>query len=323
MKVVIAGGTGFLGRALAEALAVDEHDVVILTRRHSAQMARYGGRQVYLVRWDPDGQVEPWADEIDGAGAVVNLAGESIGDRRWSKARKAVILQSRLLATRSLVAAISAVAARPTIFVSASAVGYYGPLDDRIATEDTPPGSDFLANVCVQWEGEAVRAASPRTRVVCIRTGLVLDGTGGALPRMLIPFRVGLGGRIGSGLQYWPWIHRQDWVDLVRWTLATPAVSGPVNATAPAPVTNMEFSRALGRAMHRPALMPAPASVLRLILGEMADGLLLAGQRAMPAKAQRLGFKFRFERVEDAFAAVFSGRPKAKARRAFHPASRP
>src|SRR5206468_12654328 len=176
-------------------------------------------------------------------------AGESIAGSRWTAAHKRRILDSRVQATRSLVAAIRGAATPPRVFVSGSAVGYYGPLDDEIATEDTRPGSDFLAGVCVQWEAEAARAASDRTRVVGIRTGLVLERDGGALPEMLPPFRFGAGGPVGSGRQYWPWIHRQDWIDLVRWTIRTPTASGPINAAAPNPVTNTAFARALGKAL--------------------------------------------------------------------------
>jgi uncharacterized protein (TIGR01777 family) len=174
-----------------------------------------------------------------------------------------------------------------------------------MVSEDASPGSDFLAQVCVQWETEAARAASARTRVVHIRTGLVLERDGGALPPMLPPFKLGVGGPVGSGRQYWPWILRADWIDLVQWALDTDALSGPVNATAPAPVTNAEFARALGRALHRPAFMPAPAFALRLLLGEMADALILSGQRVVPAKAQRLGFSFRYTHLSDALAAIF------------------
>jgi len=296
MRIVIAGGTGFLGTPLASTLARDGHQVVILTRGS-------GGAR---VTWTPNGDAGPWASVIDGAGAVINLAGESIAGKRWSAAQKQRILDSRVAATRSLATAIRQVPAPPPVFISGSAVGYYGPLGDETVTEEAPPGSDFLARVCTAWEAEAALAASTRTRVVCIRTGLVLDKDGGALPEMLPPFKVGAGGPVGSGRQYWPWIHRDDWVALVRWAIATPAASGPVNATGPNPVTNAEFARALGRAMHRPAFMPAPAFALRLLLGEMADGLLLSGQRAVPAKATRAGFTFTYQRVDDALGAIFS-----------------
>lgn len=308
MKIVLAGATGFLGRPLAAALAADGHDVVILSRAStgSAQGVSTGSPRVgRIVAWAPDGGTGPWASELNGAGAVVNLAGESIAARRWTSAHKQRILDSRVQATRSLVTAIQTAGTPPPVFVSGSAVGYYGPLGDAAVAEDAPAGSDFLAHVCVQWEREALRAAGDRTRVVCIRTGLVLEKDGGALPQMLPPFKFGAGGPVGSGRQFWPWIHRDDWIALVRWAIRTPAVNGAINATAPTPVTNAEFARALGRAMHRPAFMPAPGFALRLLLGEMADGLLLSGQRAVPAKAQRLGFQFKYASLDDALRAIF------------------
>jgi uncharacterized protein (TIGR01777 family) len=300
MKIVIAGGTGFLGRPLAERLSSDGHDVVILTRGSgpSATSAR-------MVAWTPDGNAGAWATEIDGAHAVVNLAGASIAGKRWSAAHKQRILDSRVLATRSLAEAIARASRPPSVLVSGSAVGYYGPCEDEVVTEATPPGNDFLAGVCTQWEAEASRAANPRTRVVSVRTGIVLERDGGALPEMLPPFKFGVGGPVGSGRQYWPWIHRTDWIGLVQWSIQTERVTGGLNATAPHPVTNAEFASALGRALHRPAFMPAPAFALRLMLGEMADALLLSGQRAVPAKAEALGFRFKYSRIDEALAAVF------------------
>jgi len=299
MGLVIAGGTGFLGRPLATALGPD---VVILTRQ-PARPAR--APQTRVREWTPDGTAGPWASIIDGADAVVNLAGESIAGARWTDAQKRRILDSRVLATRSLVAAIAQAGSPPPVFVSGSAVGYYGPLGDEIVTEERAAGADFLAGVCVQWEAEAMRAASPRTRVVCIRTGLVLERDGGALPKMLPPFWLGAGGRVGSGRQYWPWIHRQDWIDLVRFAIRTARVAGPLNATAPHPVTNAEFARALGRSIGRPSFMPTPGFALKLLLGEMAEALLLSGQRAVPAKAERLGYEFAFTDLAAAFRAIF------------------
>ncbi|MCC7417131.1 MAG: TIGR01777 family oxidoreductase [Acidobacteria bacterium] len=307
MRIVIAGGTGFLGRALAAALAADRHELVILTRRPGtprAGVARF-------VSWKPDGGTGSFARAIDGASAVVNLAGESIAGRRWSPARKRRILESRRDATRSRAAAIAAAGQPPAVFLSASAVGYYGPHGDERLDETAPAGSDFLAEVCVQWEAEAHRVASARTRVVCLRTGLVLARDGGALPRMLLPFRLFAGGRIGDGRQYWPWIHRDDWVGLVRYALERPAIAGAINLTAPDPVVNAEFARALGRALRRPALLPAPAFALRLMLGEMAEALLLSGQRAVPVKAQREGYRFAYERVDEALGAIFARGPQA------------
>jgi uncharacterized protein len=304
MRIVISGGTGFLGRALVDALAADGHEIVVLTRGSRPE----GGAPHRFVSWSPGsdaGGVGPWAAELDRAGAVVNLAGESIAGHRWSAAQKQRIAESRLLATRSLVAAIRATGTPPVVLVSGSAVGYYGPLGDAVATEDTPPGGDFLASVCVQWEAEAARAASPRTRVALVRTGLVLERDGGALAKMLPPFWVGAGGPVGSGRQYWPWIHRRDWIDLVRWIIRSANVSGPINATAPAPVTSEEFARTLGRVLRRPAFMRAPAFALKLALGEMAEALLLSGQRAVPQKAERLGFGFRYTQLEDALRAIF------------------
>jgi uncharacterized protein len=299
MKIVIAGGTGFLGRALSEALAADGHEIVLLSR------AAHRGSGARTVAWTPDGSTGPWAAEIDGAGAVVNLAGESIAAKRWSAAQKERILQSRLLATRSLTGAINTAGRPPAAFVSGSAVGYYGPLGGEIVQEDHAPGSDFLATVCRQWEAESRRVTVPGTRVAQIRTGLVLARDGGALPKMLPPFWFGAGGLVGSGRQYWPWIHRADWVDLVRWAITTPAVSGPLNASAPEPQTNADFARALGRALHRPSFVPAPAFAMKLLLGEMAEGLLLSGQRAVPAKAEQLGYRFRYTTLDSALSAIF------------------
>jgi len=300
MKIVIAGGTGFLGMALVRALSPD-HDIVILSRRPSAP----GPPRVSVAPWTPDGTSGSWTAVLDGAGAVVNLAGESIAGRRWTAAQKTRILDSRLLATRSLATAIASASRPPAVFVSGSAVGYYGPLGDEGATEDHAPGSDFLASVCVKWEGQALAASSARTRVVCARTGIVLDRREGALPKMLPPFWLGAGGPVGSGRQYWPWIHLGDWVALVRYAIENQAVSGALNVTAPNPVQNRDFARALGRVLHRPAVLPTPGFALKLLLGEMAEGLLLSGQRAIPAKAEQLGFRFSYRDLDPALRAIF------------------
>jgi uncharacterized protein (TIGR01777 family) len=308
VKVVIAGGTGFLGRPLAQTLARGGTDVVILGRKTSSEgAASVSHPNIRFVTWDPADPAGSWRAEIGGA-AVVNLAGESIAARRWSAAQKQRILDSRLQATEALGRAIRAASSPVPVFVSGSAVGYYGPLDDEVVREEHAPGSDFLADVCEQWESAAVRSTAGATRVVCIRTGLVLERDGGALPRMLLPFKLGLGGVLGSGRQYMPWIHRADWIALVQWAIENPAVSGPINATAPHPVTNGVFTKALGRALHRPTFLPAPAFALRLLLGEMADALLLSGQNVVPAKAQRSGFSFQYQELERAFAAIFHER---------------
>ncbi|MGB7219575.1 MAG: TIGR01777 family oxidoreductase, partial [Vicinamibacterales bacterium] len=237
MRIVIAGGTGFLGQPLANRLVAEGHDVVILTRGSARAGAVARPR---LVTWTPDGEVAPWAAEIDGAGAVINLAGVSIAGGRWSAVHKQRVLDSRVRATSSLAEACRRASVPPSVFISGSAVGFYGPHGDEILTEEAAAGSDFLAGVCVRWEAEAGRAAGASTRLVCLRTGLVLDRSGGALPQMLLPFRFGVGGPVGSGRQYWPWIHYDDWLALVIWIIDTPAVSGPLNATAPVPVSNTD-----------------------------------------------------------------------------------
>jgi len=301
MRIVMTGATGFLGTPLAAALRADGHEVTALTRRPSAVPP-----PTHAVLWTADGSIGPWADAIDGADAVVNLAGESIAGARWTDAHKRRIRESRILATRSIADAIRTASAPPSVVVSGSAVGYYGPHGEEPLTELTPAGTDFLAQVCVDWEREAQAASTPRTRVVCIRTGLVLERDGGALPQMLPPFRFGVGGPVGSGRQYWPWIHRADWIALVRWLIGSPSVSGAVNATAPEPVANAEFARTLGRVLRRPAMLPAPAFALRAILGEMAGALLLSGQRAVPDVAERNGFSFTYRRLEPALHAIFN-----------------
>jgi len=294
MRTVIAGGSGFLGRALARALVTAGHDVVTLTRRAAAGPSSNGR----AATWAPDGGIGDWARELDGATAVVNLAGESIAGRRWSAAHKRQILESRVLATRSLVHAIGAAAPAPQVFISGSAVGYYGARGDEVVTEVNAPGTDFLARVCVDWEAEA-RAAEPLTRVAYLRTGLVLDRNEGALPQMLPPFWFGAGGPVGSGRQYWPWIQVEDWVDLVRFIIQTPAAAGALNATAPAPVTNKDFSKALGKVLHRPAFAPVPEFAVRTLYGQMAE-IVAEGQRAVPRRTLDLGYAFNHTSVEPA-----------------------
>ena len=305
MKVVIAGGAGFLGSGLAMSFREDGHDVVVLTRRP---------RKPGDVAWDPLAPADNPASTVDGADAVINLAGESLDAGRWTAARKAAILESRIAATRAIVAAIAGARRPPAVFVSASAVGFYGTHGSEALTENSPPGSDFLASVCVAWEAQALEAAWI-TRVVLLRTGLVLDRGGGALPKLVLPFRLFAGGRAGSGKQYWSWIHRDDWTRIVRWAIDTPEITGPLNLTASSPVTNAEFARTLGRVLHRPALTPAPAFAMRLLLGEMADALILNGQRVLPAKATLHGFEFRYPDLGSALRGIFGGVPAA-ARRA-------
>ena len=290
MKIVIAGGTGFLGLPLTSSLVQDGHDVVVLTRHEHARVAD-GARAVV---WDLQRALSPWAAELDGADVVINLAGEPIAAHRWTAAQKHRIEDSRVLATQRIARAIVEAQKPPALLLNGSAVGYYGHCGDGVVTEDTGAGHDFLAGVCRRWETQAVAASSAGTRVVCLRTGLVLAKDGGALPKMLPPFRLGLGGRLGTGRQYWPWIHHQDWQRLVRFVLDTPSIVGALNATAPTPVTNDEFTRELGRALGRPTPFPVPRVALHILLGEMADALLLSGQRTSSARSTDLGFRFTY-----------------------------
>ena len=308
MKVVIAGGTGFLGAPLAEAYAEEGHEVLVLTRSLASGVAAHdpgtGMPGITRFGWTPDGKVGAWTAALDNAAAVINLAGEPLDRGRWSPQRKAVLRDSRLLATRSLAAAVAAAAVPPAVFVSGSAVGYYGDTGQATVTEGSPAGRDFPAQLCEDWEAEAQRAAAAGTRIAVLRTGIVLERSGGALPKMMRPFRFFVGGPIGSGRQYVSWIHRLDWVEMVRWIVATAAADGPINATAPAPVTSRELARAIGRALHRPSLLPVPGFAVRLAVGELAESIL-TGQRALPARAQALGYHFRYPDIDQAFRGLF------------------
>jgi uncharacterized protein (TIGR01777 family) len=314
MKIVIAGGTGFLGSPLAEVYAEEGHDVRVLTRSLPPGEARHepgtGMPGVTRVGWAPTGPESDSAAAaltalVDDADAVVNLAGESLGDKRWTAQRKAQLRDSRIHPTRALVAATRATARPPRVFVSASGAGYYGASGDEPKTEDSPPGNDFLAQLCEDWEAEARRASPAGTRVVLLRTGIVLERSGGVLAKLLPPFRFFVGGPMGSGRQYVSWIHRLDYLEMVRWIIDTPGIDGAVNATAPHPVTNREFARAVGRALRRPSFVPAPAFALKILLGEMAEPLLLTGQRVIPARALSHGYHFRYPEIDIAMRGIF------------------
>ncbi len=310
MRIVIAGGTGFLGSPLAEGYAEEGHDVRVLTRSLKPGESRHdsgtGVPGVTRVGWNPGGS-GAWELVIDGADAVVNLAGSGIGDARWTPQRKALIRDSRIIPTKTLAEAIRKAAHPPAVFVSGSGAGYYGAsLDDDVKTESSPAGDDFLARVCQDWEAEAARAASASTRVVTMRTAMVIERSGGALQKLVRPFRFFAGGRVGSGRQYMSWIHRIDWIEMVRWIVDTRALTGTLNAAAPSPVTNREFARALGRALHRPALVPTPGWPLKIALGEMAEALVLTGQRVVPQRALSHGFHFRYPEIDQAFRGIFA-----------------
>jgi uncharacterized protein (TIGR01777 family) len=297
MRIVVAGGSGFLGSALVRTLRDAGCQTLVLTRQPRGDDD---------VRWAPESRGGTWTAALERSDAVVNLAGEGIADKPWTAARKAAILASRVTSTRALAEAIRACAHPPRSFISASGVGFYGTPGTEVLTEESAPGSDFLATVCQSWERET-GAAAGAARIVLLRTGLVLARNGGALPRMALPFRFFAGGRVGSGQQFVSWIHLSDWVEMVRWALQNSEVAGPLNVTAPSPVTNAEFARALGAAMHRPAFIPVPAFAVRGLLGaEMANALLLEGQRALPRKADSLGFRFRYSDVDAALAAIYA-----------------
>ena len=292
MTVVLAGGSGFLGSKLRAQLERDGHRVLNLTRSPSPD--RPGD-----IAWQPDGSAGQLAAHLEGADAVVNLAGENIAGTFWSEARKAQLRNSRLLATRTIVRAISACERPPKALVTGSAVGYYGAHGDETVTERTPPGSGFLAQLCVDWEQEARAVDSAQTRLVIVRTGLVLGADGGALKKMILPFKLGLGATLGSGDQYMPWIHVDDWVSMIGWLISADRAMGAFNASAPTPVTNRDFTRTLGRVLRRPAVFHAPAFVLKIGLGELAN-MLLTGQRVLPSAAEEMGFRFAYRELEPA-----------------------
>ena len=292
MTVVLAGGSGFLGSKLRAQLEREGHRVVNLTR--SPRPDRKGD-----LPWQPDGSAGQLAAHLEGADAVVNLAGENIAGTFWSEARKAQLRNSRLLATRTVVRAIAACERPPKALISGSAVGYYGAHGDEIVTERTPPGTDFLARLCVDWEQEARAGESAKTRLVILRSGVVLGADGGALNKMILPFKLGLGASLGSGDQYMPWIHVDDWVSMLVWLIGADRAIGAFNASAPTPVTNRDFTRTLGRVLRRPAVFHAPSFVLKIGLGELAE-MLLTGQRVLPAAAEELGFRFAHRQLEPA-----------------------
>ena len=284
MEVVVTGSSGPIGQALCSLLVRSGHHVVRVVRRpiRPGEVA---------LRWDPEaGTID--AVGLEGVDAVVHLAGAGVGDSRWTEARKRVLVESRTRSTALLAGALAGLDRRPRVLVSASAIGFYGDRGDEILTEQSPPGDDFLASLCVRWEAETAVAAEAGIRVVCARTGLVLSSEGGALPKLLPLFKLGLGGRFGSGAQWWSWITLDDEIRAIEWMLGND-VRGPVNLTAPNPVTNGEFTRVLGAALYRPALLSVPRFGPRLLLGsELADALLFTSARVRPAVLESGGFAF-------------------------------
>ena len=301
MNVLVTGTTGFLGRALCRQLHEAGHQVVALSRDTEAARRRVPWLD-QCFPWAPLTQ-EPPGEAFEGVDAVAHLAGESIAGR-WSKAKKQAILQSRVIGTRHLVAAMGRLDSRPRVLVSASAYGWYGDRGDDILMENEPPGHDFLAEVCRQWEQEATSAEGLGVRVVRLRNSLVLGPGGGFLAPQLPLYRLGLGGRIGNGRQWLPWIHRADLVRMVLYVIEQP-IGGAVNATAPEPVRQAEFAATLGRVLGRPTLLPAPAWAVRLVLGEFA-GELLSSRRMVPGRMQETGFEFQFPTLEPALREVLA-----------------
>ena len=291
MRVLITGGTGLIGTALVKSLRDSNCEVTILTRspdRHQASTPN----GVRLEKWDGE-TAEGWGHLVSQVDAVVNLTGEGIANGRWSTTRKERIRESRIRAGNALVSAIRDAETAPGTLIQSSAVGYYGPGGDETMTEQNSPGEDFLARVCFDWEASTAEVEAMGVRRAVIRTGVVLSAQGGALPRMTLPFRLFAGGPLGSGKQYFPWIHIADEVAAIRFLLENEKASGPYNLAAPNPPRNREFVRDLGRAMGRPSLLPTPSFALQALFGEMST-VLLDGQRAVPARLQEDGYEFIF-----------------------------
>lgn len=296
MRIAITGASGLIGTALSDALRADGHSVVPVVRR------RVGAGED-AIAWDPAaGTID--ATALEGIDAVVNLAGAGIGDARWSDARRREIRESRVRGTEILATAIASLDRTPSVLLSGSAIGFYGDTADRTVDESAPAGDDFLASVCVDWEAAARPAIDAGVRTAFLRTGIVLSPTGGAMGKMLPLFRFGLGGRMGSGRQWWSWISLTDEVAAIRWLLDH-ELSGPVDLTAPEPVTNAQFTKALGAALHRPTALPVPAFGPRLLLGrDLADALLFTSQRVLPSALIHSNFEFSHPTIDLALGAI-------------------
>jgi uncharacterized protein (TIGR01777 family) len=298
MRVFVTGGTGLIGTRLVRQLLKRGDQATVLTRRPEAAAQRFGP-SCTVVAGDPT-QSGPWMGAVADCDAVVNLAGENVFGRRWNAEVKALLHDSRVRATQNVAEALRRQTdGRPRTLVNASAIGYYGPHGDEELTEDSPPGDDFLARLCVDWEQAARAVESAGVRCVTVRVGVVLDKEGGALAALLTPFKLGAGGPAGSGKQWMSWIHHEDMTGLFLLALDKGEAKGPLNGTAPNPVTNRDFGRALGGALHRPSFMPMPGFALRLLVGEAAE-VILTGQRVLPKRAQQLGHVFKYPTIDAA-----------------------
>jgi hypothetical protein len=296
MRILISGASGLVGNALSRRLQEDGHKV--------ARLLRPGGARTSPgdVSWDPMAATVD-APAMEGADAVVHLSGANMAGGRWTPERKALLRSSRISSTRVLVDTLSGLRQKPRVFVCASAIGYYGNRGDEVLTESSEGETDFVALLVRDWEAEARRAELASIRTVLLRFGVILSSQGGALPRMLTPFKYGVGGRLGSGTQWMSWVTLEDAVEIVRLSIASDQVSGPVNVVAPNPVRNSQFTRVVATALHRPAILSAPAFALRAVLGEMAD-LLLASQRVIPERLTAIGYKFRFPDLDAALQSI-------------------
>lgn len=299
MDVVISGSSGLIGRALSSSLVADGHRVL--------RLRRGGITDGDDIGWDPQaGRID--APALEGVDAVVHLAGEGIGEHKWTDEQKRRIRDSRVRGTAVLAAAVASRERKPHVFISASAIGYYGDRGDEVLTEESPPGHDFLAELCTAWEAETRPAADSGVRTVTTRTGIVLDAHGGALQRMLVPFKLGVGGKQGSGKQWMSWIALDDVVGAMRHAIDQPLLRGPADLTAPNPVTNQEFATTLGRVLHRPAVLPTPLFPLKLRFGgELVETLLLFSQRVKPTKLETTGYEFKYPTLEPALDAIVHG----------------
>lgn len=304
-RILVTGGTGLVGSALVPALTADGHAVSLLSRSSGpANRAATGGTSgVNRLTWNPSAGTIDSAG-LEGVDAVVHLAGDGIATGRWTKAKKQRIRDSRVEGTRLLCETLAGLRRRPKVLVSASAIGYYGHRGDSMVDEQALPGAGFLPEVSDAWEQATRPAVEAGIRVVNLRIGIVLSRDGGALQKMLLPFQLGLGGVVGHGGQYWSWVSLEDLVGIIRHALANDSLHGPVNAVAPGSVTNREFTKALGRVLRRPTLFPLPGVVARIMLGEMADGLLLASARVAPVRLMESGYKFQHPEIEGALRAV-------------------
>lgn len=302
MKVIVTGGSGLIGRHLTQALARDGHEVVVLSRdpeKHRGDLPA----GVRAVQWDAE-SAQGWAAEADGADAIVNLAGENLSSGPWTQARKQRILESRINAGKAVVEAVEQASQKPKVVLQSSAVDYYGARGNELITEENGPGDSYLSRVCIQWEASTEPVIIHGVRRVILRTGLVLSDEGGSLPLLALPFKLFVGGRLGSGRQWYPWIHMEDEIGAIRFLLENPEAEGPYNLTAPEPHTNQEFAETLGRVLKRPSFFPVPGFMMKAVLGDMSY-VVLTGQRVVPKKLEQLGYDFRFPQLEAALSEIY------------------